>query len=270
MCGRVVVKMRYSYTFLDTYMRCHKRAYLQYVKKVIDYNDYDNRPFIVGIVVDKLFEKWVQRDFELGYMEGNAEGLFNWYCQRRKVIWKGEGDKERLQNRAVKVARLLQDVALDAGLPDMGEIDVQKKVLYKGEPGFEEFEFYGKLDIWIPKFNAVWDLKVTTQKKYLKRYQLDFFTWLLERTGHEVKEIAFLVPEMRPAVQYFDIEEADKVSFEQELLMLLSDIRNEEEWLPTAKECWGCPVWSHCDQDETANLKVEKKGVGFKIYMGDD
>lgn len=265
---------RMSYTFLDTYKRCHRRAHLQYVRKVIDFADRDHRPFIVGIVVDWLFEKWIGKmNFEENWMEDKAEALFYWWIQRRRVVFKGDGDKEKLCARVVKVARLLQEAAFDCCLPEMEEtgtkIEAQKKIEYKGEPEFEDFEFFGKLDLWIPKIGAVWDLKVTTQKKYLNRFQLDFFTWLLERTGNEVREMAFLVPELKPSLREVEVNESFKVDFEQELLMLLSDVKNEEEWLPTAKDCWGCPVRHVCEEEDIVGLKVEKKDLGFRIFMGD-
>ena len=56
-----------SYTFLNTFQQCPRRAYLLYVEKVIPLSQINYRPFIAGIVVDYLFRKWIE---EVHYESG--------------------------------------------------------------------------------------------------------------------------------------------------------------------------------------------------------
>jgi hypothetical protein len=224
---------------------------------------------MVGTVVDKLLEQWIQREYDDGYMEGNARGLFDWYAERRHIVYRNSEDKEQLIQKTLKAARLLQEVAYDEGLPNE-EVVPQKIVKFQDVEGFEEFEFYAKLDLWFPAKKAVWDLKTTVQKKWLDPYQLEFFAWAMEHVGETVEETAFLVPLLHPSVQYVELSTSLKADFEMELLELLQEVVQEEIWSANPKDCWGCPVYNHCEQEDEVAVKVEKKGDHFKVYVGED
>jgi len=263
-----------SYTFLDTYKRCHKRAKLQYIDKVVDRSKINHRPFIVGIVVDWLFTKWIsEQGFMDGWMEMKAEAMFRWFADKKHIIYRDGSDKENLIRRTVNVARLLQEAAYDEGLPDLpeDEIDTQKIIKFKGEPGFEEFEFFGKADLWFCNKKALWDLKVTVQKKYLKEFQLRFYAWMFERAGYRVDSLAFFVPELSPSFISIEWDDSIRTDTDLEVIELLNDVKNETEWAITAKDCWGCPVRDHCDKIEAEDVIAEKKDDGsFRVFVGED
>lgn len=261
-----------NYTFLSTFKKCRRKAYLQYIKEVVPRHKIDHRNFMVGTVVDKLLEQWVQREFDDGYMEGNARGLFNWYAERRYIHYRNTDDKEQLIQKTLKAARLLQEVVYDEGLPNE-EVVPQKIVKFQDVKGFEEFEFYAKLDLWLPARRGVWDLKTTAQKKWLDPYQLEFFAWCMEHVGQPVEEMAFLVPLLRPSVQYFNQYEWNNsraIDFEIGLLELLQEVVQEEVWSPNPKDCWGCPVYNHCEQEDEVAVQVIKKGDGFRVSVEED
>lgn len=262
--------MRYTYTFLNSYKKCHKQAYLQHIKKVIDPSKVNHRNFMVGLVVDWLFGKWIsERRYEEDWMELKACTMFNWFAERRHIVYADEHDKERMIKRTIKVCRQLQFIAFDEGFPNE-EIETQKKVLYKGNEEFPDFEFYGKIDLWYPVMCEVWDLKVTIQKKYLDENQILFYAWLLQKTHQTVKAGAFLVPELSSSIRPVDIDASRMIDFELELYELLREIQKEEEWLPTAKDCWGCGVRQFCGEEEEFIFDVEKKDKGFRIFVGED
>jgi len=261
--------MRINYTFLSTFKKCRRKAYLQYIKEVVPRHKIDNRNFMVGTVVDKLLEQWIKREYDENYMEGNARGLFNWYAQRRRIVYRDTGDKEKMILKTEKAARLLQEVVFEEGLPDE-EIEPQRIIKFKDIKGYEEFEVYGKLDLWFPKRRAVWDLKTTLQKKWLDPYQLEFFTWMMEHVGETVEEAAFLVPLMHPSVQHIELNTSSKADFEIELFELFEEVLREEVWSPNPQDCWGCPVYNHCEQEDEIAVSTEKKGDSFRVLIGED
>lgn len=258
-----------NYTFLSTFKKCRRKAYLQYIKEVVPRHKIDHRSFIVGTVIDKLLEQWIEKEYVDGYMEENARGLFNWYAERRHIVYRSTDDKEQLVQKTLKAARLLQEVVYDEGLPNE-EIVPQKIVQFQDIEGFEEFEFYAKIDLWIVSRKAVWDLKTTAQKKWLDPYQLEFFAWCMEHVGEPVEELAFLVPLMHPSVQYVELSTSHKIDFEIDLLGLLQEVVQEEIWSPNPKDCWGCPVYNHCEQEDEVAVKVERKGDGFRVSIEED
>jgi len=260
-----------SYTFLNTYKKCHRRARYQYIDKVIDRVKVNHRPFMVGLVVDWLFTKWIsEHEFLDGWMEMKAEVMFRWFADRKHIIYRNADDREKLIKRTVNVARLLQEAAYEEGLPDE-EIDTQKIVKYKGEPGFEEFDIFTKVDLWFPEKKALWDLKVTIQKKYLDDFQLRFYAWVFERKGIHVDSLAFFVPELSPSFREVEYDESVKADTDLEIIELFDQIQNETEWAITAKDCWGCPAQAHCDQLEAGDVTAEKKeDGGFRVFIGED
>jgi len=262
-------KLWYSYSFLNTYKRCHRRAYLQYIQKAVDSAKVDHRPFIIGLVIDKLFEKWIVRDYPIDYMEENVESLFNWYAQRRHIIFKGTGDQDGLIRRAKGVSRLLQEVAFDERMSER-VIEVQKKVIYTGEPNFEGLQFYSRLDLWFPEESIIMDLKVTKQKKYLDVFQLYFFAWIMTKTGEKVTDVAFLVPELSPSIREVEYDLSIAADFELNLLLLLEEAEKEVDWSITASDCWGCPFRYLCEEVDMDSMVVEKQEHGFKIFVGED
>lgn len=261
--------MKINYTFLSTFRKCRRKAYLQYIKQVVPRDKIDHRNFMVGTVVDKLLEQWIKRDYDENYMEGNARGLFNWYAERRKITYRNTDDKEQLIQKTEKAARLLQEVVFDEGLPNE-EVVPQKIVKFQDIEGYEQFEFYARLDLWFPKRHAVWDLKTTVQKKWLDPFQLEFFAWALEHVGETVEELAFLVPLIHPSVQYVEIDLSQKAVFELDIINLLEEVEKEEVWSPNPKDCWGCPVYHHCEQEDEIAVVTEKKGSSFRVSIGED
>lgn len=261
--------MRINYTFLSAFKKCRRKAYLHHIKQVVPRQNVDNRNFMVGTVVDKLLEQWVKREYDEGYMEGNARGLFNWYAQRRRIVYRSTNDKEDLIRKAEKAARLLQEAVYEEGLPNE-EIEPQRIVQFKDIKGYEGFEVYAKLDLWFPKRHAVWDLKTTAQKKWLDPFQLEFFAWAMEHVGETVEEAAFLVPLLHPSVQHIDIDTSSKVDFEAELIELFEEVLQEDTWSPNPKDCWGCPVYNHCEQEDEVAVTAEKVGNSFRVSIGED
>lgn len=262
--------IRISYTFLSSYKKCHKQAYLYHIKKVVDRSKVDCRNFMVGLVVDWLFTKWIEREYSVDWMEEKAEVMFNWFANRRFVKYKHESDKEQLIQKTQNAARLLQEAAFEWELPKR-KVEAQKKIEFKGSDEFEDFEFIGKLDLWFPEEKLVWDLKVTKVKKYLDAFQLRFFAWLLTNTGETVKGAGFLTPLRSPVVSEVHLGYNETAEFEQELYSILLEVKQEEHWAATAKECWGCPVRYHCEQDFSSSFEAKKKGDGgFEINFKED
>jgi len=224
----------------------------------------------VGIVVDWLFTKWIEAEYPVDWMEEKAEAIFNWFANRRFIQYKYESDKEQLVRKAQNAARLLQEAAFEWELPKR-KVEAQKKVELKGYEEFEGFEFFGKLDLWFPEEKLVWDLKVTKYKKYLDEFQLRFFAWLLTNTGEVVKGAGFLTPLRSPVVSEVHLGYNETAEFEQELYGILSDVKCEEHWAATAKDCWNCPVRYHCEQDFSASFDAKKKeDGGFEIRFKED
>lgn len=262
--------IRISYTFLSAYKKCHKQAYLYHIKKVVDRSRVNHRPFMVGIVVDWLFTKWIEKEYPLGWMEESAEALFNWFANRRFIQYRHVSDKEQLIRKTENAARLLEEAAFEWELPKR-EIIPQLKVEFKGVDEWEGFEFIGRLDLWFPKEKLVWDLKITKNKKYLDDFQLRFFAWLLANTGETVKGAGFLTPLRSPVVSEVHLGYNETAEFEQELSGILLDIKNEKHWAATAKDCWNCPVRFNCEQDFSSSFEAKKKeDGGFEIRFKED
>jgi len=252
-----------NYTFLRTYKGCRLRAFLQYVKKVISFADINCRPFIVGIVADWLFRKWIERGYERDWMENKAEEMFIWFLTKKRIIYKGVDDKAKLLYKLKKSVRFLQEYSFQENLPKR-EIQTQKVIKKK----IEGLEFLGKLDMWFPKENAIWDLKITNSKRYMDEFQLYFFAWLMEELGGSVEKLSFFAPIASPylieVVWDLDIRQ----EFEEGLFELLELIR-EGHWERNTKNCWGCPVVRFCEQG--LEMKgTQLPGGGLRISLKED
>jgi len=245
-----------SYTFLSTYKRCHRRAKLQYVDKVIPRDKVDHRPFIVGICADQLFNKWVKQGYETDWMEGKAEGWFKWFAGKVLVRYRDFEDKDKLIRKLRISVNRLQDAAFAENLPER-KIVVQRSDSFK----LDGIEFKGKLDIWFPDEKAIWDLKITQSFRYLDSFQLYFFAWLLKNCGDETEKLAFLAPLMKQHLKEVDWTVSILHSFEEELWQLIELIKTEH-WEITAKDCWGCPVQRWCEEPSDSYSKVQKTKVG--------
>jgi len=255
---------RLTYSFLRTYKQCRQRALLQYIKRVIPASEVNHRPFIVGLVADWLFGKWVTTEnFAHNWMENKAEAMFEWFTTKKRIVYKGADDKSKLIYKLKKSVRFLEQYSFQEELPKR-EIQMQKKVGKK----MEGFNFWGKMDMWFPKEKAIWDLKITDSKRYMDEFQLYFFAWLMEELGHEVKGLAFFTPIASPylrEVHWRDGDRSVREKFEQELFELLELIR-EDRWERNAKNCWGCPVVKWCDlMDDIKSSKL--KGGGFRVEL---
>lgn len=246
-----------SYTFLSTYKKCQKRAYLQYVKRVIDRDKVDHRPFIVGLVADWLFRKWVEADYPRGWMEKKADEMFDWFARKKNIRYKGGGDKIKLKQKLKKSVRLLENCTYSEGFLDK-KVEVNKFL----EQTLNGIHYVGKLDIWFPDEQAIWDLKITATTRYLDVFQLYFFAWLMEQVGGKVKEVAFFSPLMSPYVRR-PVLTADKIiETKEEVDKLLVDIKRGK-WNRTAKDCWGCPVQRYCDTEKDIVRFKRKPSGGF-------
>lgn len=232
-----------SYTLLSCYKSCRKKCYLQYIKKVIHPDQVNQRPFIVGIVADWLFGKWVEGGYPPGWMEYKADGMFDWFSTKRKIIYRNTDDKDKMKAKLRRAVHDLEVCASDADLQSK-RFETQRKVAFEKDG----FSFFGKLDMWFPDERKIWDLKITENKKYLDPFQLHFFAWLIENsTPHQVQGLAFFSPLMRPYFREVDWTEVEKHQLESDLYGLLDMIKNETTWDKTAKDCWGCPVQSWCE-----------------------
>jgi CRISPR/Cas system-associated exonuclease Cas4 (RecB family) len=251
-----------SYTYLRTYRSCHRRAYLQYVKKVIAPEDIDQRPFIVGICVDWLFRKWAtERDFTAGWMAAKAEEMFEWFAAKRRIKYKDGSDKVNLIDKTIRAASKLEEIAFAEHLP-MRNFETQKEIrLVRGD-----FTFTGKLDMWFPEERAIWDLKVTKDKKYLDNFQLYYFAWILEeKLQLSITDLRFLSPLMYPAVIEVGWSPVEKHETEETVTTLRFSVENKD-WRPTSKDCWNCPVAKWCEEPEQVKKTRNDKG-GFILDL---
>ena len=251
-----------SYTFLSVYKRCKKRAYLQYVKRMVPSDQVNHRPFIVGIVADWLFKKWAQGGFVEGWMEKKAEEMYYWFVARRNIVYRNPQDKDGLIRKLISSVRHLEGAALAECLPDR-QMELQKKVKFSKEG----FDFFGKLDIWFPDENTIWDLKITKSTRYLDNFQLFFFAWLLGHEGLQVNDLAFFSPLMRPYVRPVEYDITGRQDFELELGKLLELIR-AEQWEMNASDCWGCPVARFCEEPVGSCEFKKCDDGGFEIDIG--
>lgn len=254
-----------SYTFLSTYGKCHKRAYLQYVKKVVPTEKINQRPFIVGICADWLFKKWAGKGYPLGWMEEEARGIFEWFSTKRAIRYLDPADKEKMIFKLGKSVVALQEAALESKFPDK-ILDLQKEIRIP----YNQFVLSGKLDIWFPEDKAIWDLKITSAVKYLDSFQLRYFAWLMERKyGISVESLMFLSPLMKPYLREVTWLPGDKVDFELALFNSLGQIASGD-WEITTKNCWGCPVSGYCEEFATGSERERTSSGGFKIKIGED
>lgn len=249
--------IRLSYTSLNVLRKCRYRFFLQYVKKLVDWDKIDQRPFIVGKIADWLFQKWIERSYPQGWMEYKADEMFDWFATKNRIVYKSRGDKDKLKFKLRNASRRMENSAFNWKLPDR-RMMLQKKA-YCTHDGFD---FSGKLDLWFPEENLIWDLKITENKRYLDAFQLYVFAWIMEKSDHEIKKLGFFSPMMRRDLYEYDWTHVERHQFEQELFELLELIRSNS-WEQTAKDCWGCPVRSLCEVAvEVESFQKNKEG-GF-------
>ena len=248
---------RISYTLLSCYEKCHKRCYLQYFKQVVGYDEVNHRNFMVGLVGDWLFNKWIsEHNYEESWMENKAEDIYNWFEKRKNVIYRNNLDKAKM------LKKLMEDVAFANDFPDR-KIDTQLKLSYV----HDGVEYFGKLDLWFPEEELVWDLKITESSKYLDVFQLHFFAWLIEQNNMNVKGLAFLVPMMKKSLQEHEWTEVDRVELERRVAEDLAKLK-ARNWQMNASDCWGCPVARFCEGDVTLDSSFKEGLGGFKINLG--
>lgn len=256
--------MQVSYTMLSTYKRCHRRAYLQYVKKLVPFDKVDHRPFIVGIVADWLFKEWVKGGYQGGWMEWKADGIFEWFARKRNIRYLGAGDKEKLKRKLTRAVVALECVALGESLPHRN-FELQSEVGYAVEGGYD---LTGKLDMWFPDEKAIYDLKITESTRYLDSFQLEYFAWLMERkTGVQVERLVFMSPLMSPSIREVPWLPGTKICLETDVMSMLGGMAREE-WEITAKDCWGCPVVKFCEDSSVEVSRTRSDGGGFKLDLG--
>jgi CRISPR/Cas system-associated exonuclease Cas4 (RecB family) len=257
--------MRLSYTMLSTYQKCHRRMWLQYVKKLVPPEKVNQRPFIVGICADWLFKKWVERGYPLGWMEEESRGIFEWFSTKRNIRYLDPADKEKLIFKLGKSVVALQEAVLESKFPDRS-LELQKEL----EVEHGQFTLTGKMDIWFSKERAIYDLKITVSTKYLDSFQLRYFAWLMERKyGIPVESLMFLSPLMRPYLREVTWLPTDKVDFESLLFYTLGQI-SSGNWDITTKDCWSCPVASYCEEFAVQSESERTASGGFKVKIGED
>ncbi len=245
--------MDWSYTALSTYRKCRKRAFLQYVKKVIPYDQIDNRPFLVGIVLDWLFKKWITvEDYKEGWMENKAEEMVEWFATKRRVKFISPTDKTDLIHKAQFAAKKLEQVALDERFPErefIAQLELQAKV--------GALTITGKLDFYFPVENAIYDLKITKTAKYLEAFQLHLFAWLVEKARNApVEVLGWISPLMTPSVRLCDWSVLERQAIETTIAEL-NELIMGQHWEKTSKDCWGCPVYRFCE--EPSDIKSRKR-----------
>ncbi len=248
--------MKLTYSMLSTFRKCRQRMYLQYVKKVIPTEMIDNRPFIVGICVDWLFEKWIAQGYPKDWMEGKAEDIFDWWTTKRRVVYHDPTDRGKLVGKLISAVQDLQDAALIEKFPER-QIVTQLTL----EHPLSGNTLSGKLDLWFPEEKIIYDLKATKYQKYLDAFQLHFFGWLMESArGIRVSKLGFLSPMMRPYVKEVDWSAVELEKVEEDVVEMCTLI-NAGKWDKTATDCWGCPVFRFCE--ETAEpIKRERNDKG--------
>ncbi len=193
-------------------------------------------------------------------MEDKAESLFYWWIKKRRVIFKGIDDKRNLIFKLKNAARRMEMSAFDYNLPDK-RVETQVEWLYKDE----DFLYKGKIDIWLPEENTIWDLKITEQSRYLDPFQLFFFAWLAEKNGIDINKTAFFSPLMKKTLYEHAWDTVTSQNTEREIYELVEFLK-AEQWQRTADDCWGCPVVRFCEDDfKVSYLKKEKSGFIFDL-----
>jgi hypothetical protein len=250
-----------SYTLLSTYKRCRHRCWLQLIRRLIPRDKVDNRPFIVGIVADWLFENWVKAGYPEGWMEEKAESLFIWWTKKRRFVFKGQDDKRKLIFKTKNAARRMEMAAFDHNLPD-------RKVMTQVRWEFKEggLLYKGKVDIFFPEENTIWDLKITESKRYLDPFQLHFFGWLAHKCGIDVEKLAFFSPMMKKVLHEHEWNTLILHETEKEINDLM-ELINDEQWQRTAKDCWACPVMRFCEDESPISYAKKNERGGFNIDL---
>lgn len=250
-----------SYTLLSTYKRCRQRCWLQLVRQLIPRDKIDNRPFIVGIVADWLFEHWVEEGYPEGWMYDKAESLFYWWIKKRRVIFKGQDDKRKLIFKTKNAARRMEMAAFDYNLPDK-KVETQVRWEWKDD----DFLYKGKVDIWLPEENTIWDLKITESKRYLDPFQLQFFAWLAHKNDVQVDKLAFFSPLMKKILHEHAWNTVILHETEREINELV-ELLKSEQWQRTATDCWACPVVRFCEDEYSINYFKKRESGGFEIDL---
>lgn len=234
-----------SYTLLSAYKSCNKKCFLQYIKKVIEPDKVNQRPFIVGTCADWLFGKWVEEGYVPGWMECKADSIFDWFSTKRKIVYRDVDDKEKMKAKLRRAVHDLEVCADDMSLWSK-KFESQRKVIFDRDG----FSFFAKLDMWFPEELEIWDLKITENKKYLDSFQLYFFAWMIETSlGVKVNALKFFSPLMHPYMKEVEWTDVERHKLETDLYGLLESLKNEVSWNKTSKDCWGCPVQTWCEMD---------------------
>jgi hypothetical protein len=252
-----------SYTFLRTYKQCRRRAYLQYVKKVIPLDKIDCRNFFVGIVVDFLFKKWVsEMEFKEGWMENNAKALYYWFERKKFILYKHANDRTEMIMKTVAATQRLESCAEALGLK---EKIILMQETYKWE---EQGTFFiSKVDMVLPEEKSIWDLKITVNKKYMDEEQMRFYAWIKRKMGDEVESAFFLSPMMKTYLVEADVSLGAVEEFEIELWRNIG-LMKEGDWSITATDCWGCPVVRWCEEELEEGTEFKKSGINsFSIHL---
>lgn len=253
-----------SYTLLSTYERCRKKCLLELVKRVVPFESVNNRPFIVGTVSDWLFTHWItDENYREGWMESKAEDLFNWFATKRRIIYKGKEDKEKLIFKLKNSVRRIESAAFAECLPDRNV-----KLQTRFEHRTSGLNFVGKVDVWFPDEEILWDLKVTESMKYLNKFQLMFFAWLWGLESKTIKRVGFFSPLMKKYLQEHDVVQVDFDETERRVFNIISMMK-EDNWQVTTTDCWGCSVQDFCEEDVKIDRMEKNKTGGFTIDVGD-
>lgn len=251
--------MNISWTFINTYRTCPLRAKLQYIDKVIPRDKVDHRPFIVGIVGDWLFRKWVEKDFQEGWMRKKSKDIFDWWLTKVNIKFRSGDDYWKLLYKLQKSVESLESASFRLSLNER-DFKTQKKLTFE-EGGFK---FTGKLDLWFPEEKAIWDLKITESVKYLKKGQLFFYKWMMEKAGYEISELAFLVPLRTKDLEEIEYAQEDLQEFETGLVSTLEDVRDRKFDRNTGG-CWGCPVVKWCQREAESMFDSHRGEDGIFI-----
>ena len=227
--------MRLSYTRFSSYESCPYSVVLS----DSDYARPNVAHMMTGRVVHKLAEAWPG---DPGWMSSRAKQYFE--AEERsarsggdKLYW---GSAEKRDN-ALRKAELLCKVT-EKYLGPMLEGSRREWWI---ECPLGDDEVRGIIDIWVP--NKIVDIKTSSDDKWLKWDQLDFYAWILIENGVEVEKTCFLAPALDPVVRCREVDMDVVRSIHQRALVVL-DRMKQGDWSPrpSPERCSSCFHGQYC------------------------
>ncbi len=214
-----------SYTRWALYHKCPRSYLLDEQRKA----QVDASKFIVGRAVHTLAETW---DGALGQMLAGADDCLRATLNKANLNWSGARYDKELA-RAKKLVIALEEPLRPIIIQDCKREEwVRKTVL--------GVKLRGPIDILVP--GVIYDIKTSTDTKWLKVDQLLFYAWL----AGDIEVGVFITPAMKKKLHYHRMYPAKLAEVELGVTKAIEGIRKQQFEPVITPGCGQCDYRQWC------------------------